>query len=112
MYRTDLRDGAKMEEVDFYAPEEGQLARFADGYGDMTVHEVATDPEKNLVYVSHYALGMRVLRYNDGGPREVRRVRRGRRLQLLGRRGPRDPRSEVHPGLRPRPGPAGRHLRG
>ena len=37
----------------------------------MTVHEVATDPDKNLVYVSHYALGMRVLSYDDSGLKEV-----------------------------------------
>ena len=61
MYKTDLTEGAKMQEVDFYAPEEGQNEAFAENYGDMTVHEVATDPDKNLVYVSHYALGMRVL---------------------------------------------------
>jgi hypothetical protein len=71
MYRTDLEPGAKMEEVDVYAPDEGQLPEFADDYGDMTVHEVATDPKQNLVYVSHYALGMRVLRYDDDGLEEV-----------------------------------------
>ena len=61
MYKTDLAPGAKMEEVDFYAPLENQSVAYAENYGDMTVHEVATDPDKNLVYVSHYALGMRVL---------------------------------------------------
>jgi hypothetical protein len=71
MYRTDLTKGAKMEQVDFYAPRPGQLEAFAEGYGDMTVHEVATDPNRNLVYVSHYALGMRVLRYDDSGLEEV-----------------------------------------
>jgi PA domain/LVIVD repeat len=64
MYKTDLTPGAKMDEVDFYAPEEGQNETYAENFGDMTVHEVATDPDKPLVYVSHYALGMRVLRYN------------------------------------------------
>src|SRR5918997_195191 len=38
----------------------------------MTVHEVATDPAANLVYVSHYALGMRALRYTSTGMKEVR----------------------------------------
>jgi hypothetical protein len=32
---------------------------------------VATDPAKPLVYVSHYALGMRVLKYTNGGLEEV-----------------------------------------
>ena len=71
MYRTDLSKGAKMDEVDIYAPEEGQLEEFAENFGDMSVHEVATDPSRNLVYVSHYALGMRVLRYDDSGLEEV-----------------------------------------
>ena len=63
MYKTNLAEGAKMTEVDFYAPEEGQLEAFAENFGDMSVHEVATDPGRNLVFVSHYALGMRALRY-------------------------------------------------
>ncbi len=71
MYKTDLTKDAKMQEVDYYAPEEGQNESFAENFGDMTVHEVATDPDANLVYVSHYALGMRVLRYNDAGLTEV-----------------------------------------
>jgi hypothetical protein len=71
MYRTDLTKGAKMQEVDIYAPSEGQLESYAENFGDMTVHEVATDPDENLVYVSHYALGMRVLRYDDSHVEEV-----------------------------------------
>ncbi len=71
MYKTDLTRGAKMQEVDFYAPAENQDAAYAEDYGDMTVHEVATDPDKDLVYVSHYALGMRVLSYDRRGLREV-----------------------------------------
>lgn len=73
MYRTDLGEGAKMQQVDLYAPPEGQSESYAEGFGDMTVHEVATDPDENLVYVSHYALGMRVLRYDDSGLEEVGR---------------------------------------
>ncbi|HEX5781820.1 MAG TPA: PA domain-containing protein [Solirubrobacteraceae bacterium] len=71
MYETNLAKGAKMREVGIYAPREGQLDAFAEGFGDMTVHEVASDPKTNLVYVSHYALGMRALRYNGGGLTEV-----------------------------------------
>jgi len=71
MYRTDLTQGAKMQEVAIYAPPEGQSETFAENFGDMTVHEVATDPDQNLVYVSHYALGMRALSYTDTGLKEV-----------------------------------------
>ena len=71
MYGTDLTPGAKMSEVDYYAPIEGQREAEAEGFGDMTVHEVATDPDKDLVYISHYALGMRVLSYDASGAKEV-----------------------------------------
>jgi hypothetical protein len=71
MYKTDLTPGKKMEEVDFYAPMEGQSPAYAEDFGDMTVHEVATDPDRSLVYVSHYALGMRVLSYGKNGLTEV-----------------------------------------
>jgi hypothetical protein len=70
MYKADAR-GGKFQEVDYYAPAEGQLEAYADDFGDLSVHEVATDPAKPLVYVSHYALGMRVLKYTNGGLEEV-----------------------------------------
>ena len=71
MYKTDLKPGAKMQEVAIYAPKEGQLETYAENYGDMSVHEVATDPDRDLVFVSHYALGLRALSYNDQGLKEV-----------------------------------------
>ena len=64
MYRTD---GAKPVQTDFYAPKENQDPTYATEYGDMTVHEVAADPDQDLFYVSHYALGMRVLSYDSNG---------------------------------------------
>ena len=71
MYETDLTPGAKMKEIDYYAPIEGQREAEAENFGDMTVHEVATDPDRDLVYISHYALGMRVLSYDASGAEEV-----------------------------------------
>ena len=71
LYKTDFLNSP--EEVDFYAPKENQDPAFAEGFGDMTVHEVAADPDENLFYVSHYALGMRVLAYDDSGFTEVGR---------------------------------------
>ena len=71
MYKASLTPGAKMSEVDYYAPDENQSETYAENFGDMSVHEVATDPDENLVYVSHYALGMRVLAYNRSGLEEV-----------------------------------------
>ncbi|MET0687167.1 MAG: PA domain-containing protein [Solirubrobacteraceae bacterium] len=67
------RGGVHPEQVDIYTPTENQDPAFAEGYGDMTVHEVAADPDRDLFYVSHYALGMRVLAYDDSGFTEVGR---------------------------------------
>ena len=39
-------------------------SRFAAGFGDLSIHEVATDPTENLAYSSYYAGGMRVLRFD------------------------------------------------
>ncbi|MDP1846911.1 MAG: hypothetical protein Q8K79_03880, partial [Solirubrobacteraceae bacterium] len=37
----------------------------ADGFGDLSVHEVATDPDEDLAYISYYSGGLRVLKYRD-----------------------------------------------
>jgi hypothetical protein len=71
MYKATPNAEKKLEEVAFYAPPEGQDSALASDYGDLTVHEVATDPDENLVYISHYALGMRVLKYTSTGLEEV-----------------------------------------
>ena len=41
------------------------------GYGDLTVHEFATDPTEYLAYSSYYAGGMRVFRFGADGLTEV-----------------------------------------
>jgi len=66
-----LYDAATMQEIDQYAIEEGQTQAFASGFGDLSVHEVATDPDEDLAYLSYYAGGLRVLRYGSGGLMEV-----------------------------------------
>jgi hypothetical protein len=71
MYKATPNKAKKLTEVAIYAPSENQDPALAEGYGDLSVHEVATDPDANLVYVSHYALGMRVLKYTTGGLEEV-----------------------------------------
>jgi hypothetical protein len=71
MYKTKANDEKKLEQVDFYSPPENQDPDLASDFGDLTVHEVATDPDENLVYISHYALGMRVLSYDKNGLEEV-----------------------------------------
>jgi hypothetical protein len=50
-----LYDANSMAEVDTYALPEGQDPAYAEGFGDLSVHEVATDPDSNLAYISYYA---------------------------------------------------------
>ena len=68
-----LYDSATMAEVDVYALPEGQDPAYASGFGDLSIHEVATDPDEDLAYLSHYAGGLRVLRYSSAGLMEVGR---------------------------------------
>jgi len=66
-----LYDANTMEEVDQYYLTEGQDPAFAAGFGDLSVHEVATDPDEDLAYISNYAGGFRVVSYGPTGLEEV-----------------------------------------
>jgi hypothetical protein len=67
-----LLDARTMRQIDTYAIEESLDPAFAEGFGDLSVHEVAVDPNRNgLAYLSCYAGGLRVLDYNRNGLREV-----------------------------------------
>jgi len=51
----------KMAELDTYAIPEAHDPAFASGFGDLSVHEVATSPTReDLAYYSYYAAGFRV----------------------------------------------------
>jgi hypothetical protein len=50
--------------IDDFAIQEGIDERYASGFGDLSIHEFATDPQTNLAYSSYYAGGLRVLRYS------------------------------------------------
>ena len=63
--------GTRPTEVDVYSIPEGQDEAYASGFGDLSVHEVATDPDTNLAYLSYYSGGFRVLRYGPTGLDEV-----------------------------------------
>jgi hypothetical protein len=77
LFRTGVpgRVGAtgSIQQIDTFAVPESQDPRFARGFGDLSVHEVAMDPDprSRLAYVSYYAAGFRVLRYGDRGLEEV-----------------------------------------
>ena len=83
LYRND---NGKMAEVAAYAIPESLDPRYAFGFGDLSIHEFATDPETNLAYASYYAGGLRVVRFGDERPAGGRPLHRRRRQQLLGRR--------------------------
>jgi hypothetical protein len=66
-----LYDATTMQDLDQYAIPESQDERFASGFGALSVHETANDPDANLAYVSYYAGGFRVLKFGRGGLQEV-----------------------------------------
>jgi hypothetical protein len=74
-----LFDRRTARELDTWAIPEAQSKRYARGFGDLSVHEVATDPDdESLAYFSYYAGGFRVVRFDRRGIREVGRyVARG-----------------------------------
>ena len=62
-----------MTEVDAYAIPEALDPSFASGFGTLSIHEFATDPEARLAYSAYYAGGLRVLRFGNRGLRETGR---------------------------------------
>ena len=67
-----LLDTATLSQIDTYAIPESLDPKFADGFGDLSVHEVAVDPKKKgLAYLSYYSGGLRVVEYGKDGIREV-----------------------------------------
>ncbi len=59
--------GGKMKELDTYAIDEAHDPAFATGFGDLSVHEVATSKTRaDLAYLSYYSGGLRVLRIENG----------------------------------------------
>jgi hypothetical protein len=61
----------KLRHLGAYAIEEALDPRFAFGFGDLSIHEFATDPTRNLAYSAFYAGGARVFTFGYGGLREV-----------------------------------------
>jgi hypothetical protein len=64
-------EGDDLEAVDHFAIDEAKDPQYATGYGDLTVHEFAADPDENLAYSSYYAGGMRVMSFGTNGLSEV-----------------------------------------
>jgi hypothetical protein len=66
-----LYDTQTMQALDHWALPESLDREKAQGYGDLSIHEVAMDPQRNLAYSSHYSGGLRVFDFADGTIREV-----------------------------------------
>ncbi len=66
-----LYNSSTMQVIDHWALPEALDPTHAEGSGDLSVHEVATDPRRNRAYVSHYAGGFRVLDFSKSGIKEV-----------------------------------------
>jgi hypothetical protein len=62
----------KLVELDTFAVPEAMDEAFAEGFGDLSVHEVATSHvDDTLAYLSYYSAGFRVLRIVDDELQEV-----------------------------------------
>jgi hypothetical protein len=67
-----LYDRVTMAELDTYAVPQAHDPAFASGFGDLSVHEVATSAVRaDLAYFSYYAAGFRVARISGGQLQEV-----------------------------------------
>jgi hypothetical protein len=66
-----LLNARNLAEIDNYAVSEGIDPAFASGFGTLSVHEVATDKEEDLAYLSYYDAGFRVISFGAGGIEEV-----------------------------------------
>ncbi|GAA4375972.1 LVIVD repeat-containing protein [Agromyces bauzanensis] len=63
-----LFDRMSLEELDTYAIDEAHDPDYAFGFGDLSVHEVATDPQDaSLAYLSYYSGGLRSIQIMCGG---------------------------------------------
>ena len=63
--------GTKMAEVGAYAIPESLSEAYASGFGDLSIHEFAADPETNLGYIAYYSGGVRVVKFDETGMKEV-----------------------------------------
>lgn len=66
------RDGNTLTGVDTFAIPEAHDPAFAFGYGDLSVHEVATDPlDPSLAYLSYYSGGLRAVQIQCVDPADT-----------------------------------------
>lgn len=64
-----LYDAVTLEELDTFAIPEAMDPAFASGFGDLSVHEVAVDPQDpSLAYLSYYSGGLRAIQIQCANP--------------------------------------------
>ena len=69
---VQLFNGRTLNHRGEYAVRESLDPRYATNFGDLSVHEVKTDPRGNyLGYISYYNAGARVVKFGPEGLREV-----------------------------------------
>ena len=68
-----LYNADTMAEIDQYAVPEALDPRFAFDFGDLTIHEITTDPTGDVGYAAWYSAGFRVVDYSGGDLVEVGR---------------------------------------
>ena len=66
LYSTTPDENGKLPLVDTYAIPEALNPDYAIGFGDLSIHEQATDPTEPLTYTSWYSGGMRVFSFESG----------------------------------------------
>ena len=64
-----LFDAATLQDLDTYAIPEAMKPAYASGFGDLSVHEVATDPtDPSLAYLAYYSGGLRAVQIQCSNP--------------------------------------------
>jgi hypothetical protein len=77
--------GGKFAELDTFAIDEAHQEQYAVGFGDLTVHEVATDKvSPTNAYLSYYAGGLRSLEIRCSGANNCELVEVGGYLDPMG----------------------------
>jgi hypothetical protein len=67
-----LIDAETLEDVDQYAIDEAMDPDFAVGFGDLSVHEVAVDPQDaSLAYLAYYSGGLRAVQIQCTDPNDT-----------------------------------------
>ncbi len=61
---AQLYDAQTSELLDSFSIPEAQDPRYQEGFGDLSIHEFATDPTEPVAYSAYYAGGMRVFRFS------------------------------------------------